>query len=477
MTTINDAYINALLADACYVDDLIPEMTGLALAGKIGGSMTPALATYIGNNFTVIQQVGGLSSSFDATVWRGNAGTPYAGQVYVSMRGTQEGPDFVADGDLASSGLAHRQLVDMVNWWLRETTPARFDDGTPRFATQITLTADNDFASGGLVLGTGNLAGIGAIQSVNGHSLGGYLASAFVRLFGTQWPVTAINTFNSAGFTKQAAANIENGFSQIAQLIGPASGLGNFSNPQNNYYGANGINVTTNTWDPVGFQQYGTRIGLFQEDSGGLSNHSMYKLTDLLALGNALERLDSTLDLTKLSTLVSAGSNQMVASYEGVLDGARRLMSGPNVPPTLPSDASGTNTGQPQTRIDFQANLKALTDSGAFISLVGKITIASVASSLASQAKARVGFEEIVALRTLSPFVVSAVGADGTAALAALWQSAAWGTEYQAWIADKASLQAGGEASGFTNSWIDDRSMLLKDVLQINTADVTRHRH
>jgi Ca2+-binding RTX toxin-like protein len=476
MTTINDAYINALLADACYVDDLIPEMTGVALAGKIGGSMTPALATYIADNFTVIQQVGGLSSSFDATVWRGNAGTAYSGQVYVSMRGTQEGTDyFAADSDLASSGLAHRQLVDMVNWWLRETTPAHFDDGMSRFATQITLTADNDFAAGALVLATGRLANIGTIQSVNGHSLGGYLASAFVRLFGiqlfgTQLPVTAISTFNSAGFSKQAAANIENGFSQIARLIGPALGLAGFSDAQNNYFGVNGANVTANT---VGFQQYGTRIPLFQEDSGGASNHSMYKLTDLLTLGNALARLDPTLDFGKLSTLVSGGSNQMAASYEGVFDAARRLVGGPNVTATPTTDASGSNAGQPQARIEFQASLKALTDSSAFISLTGKVTIASIGNNLATQAKARLDFEEIAALRTLSPFLVSAVGADGAAALAALWQSTAWGTDYQAWLADKASLEAGGEASAFTNSWIDDRSMLLKDVLQVNTADIT----
>lgn len=77
--------------------------------------MTRELADYIGQNFTVINQVGGLDSSFDATVWIDNSG-----QVYVSMRGTQELPDLTADKDLAISGLPHKQLADMVNWWLRE---------------------------------------------------------------------------------------------------------------------------------------------------------------------------------------------------------------------------------------------------------------------------------------------------------------------------------------------------------------------
>ncbi len=113
MTTIHDAYINALLADASYVDGL----RNATLETQLTGCMTPELAKYIADNFTVVTQVGGLASSFDATVWRDNSG-----QIYVSMRGTQELADFFADGDLATSGLAHEQLADMVNWWLRATT-------------------------------------------------------------------------------------------------------------------------------------------------------------------------------------------------------------------------------------------------------------------------------------------------------------------------------------------------------------------
>ena len=96
----------------------------------------------------------------------------YAGQVYVSMRGTQEPADFAADADLASSGLAHQQLADMVNWWLRATTAPLTDADTPQYATQITVAPNGDFTLAAPVLGTGTLLGIGAIKSVNGHSLG-----------------------------------------------------------------------------------------------------------------------------------------------------------------------------------------------------------------------------------------------------------------------------------------------------------------
>ncbi len=94
MTTINDAYINALLADAAYVKDLLPGDLPDNLIAVLTPRMTPTLAEFIGKNFTVKVQSPAVASSFDATVWVGNAGTPYVGQFYVSMRGTQELPDF-----------------------------------------------------------------------------------------------------------------------------------------------------------------------------------------------------------------------------------------------------------------------------------------------------------------------------------------------------------------------------------------------
>ncbi|ODS22977.1 hypothetical protein AB835_11275 [Candidatus Endobugula sertula] len=289
MGTINDTYINALLADTSYVtlkeNGII--LTGSAYINAVAKRMTPDVAQYIADNFVVVtQENNDDGSGFDATVWQGKTGTNYAGQVYISMRGTQGALDIAEDADLATSGLAHEQLVDMVNWWLREATPAG------QLARQMTLQETHipgtlfdfeDFVPAPGVMATGNLANIDRIHSVNGHSLGGYMATAFARIFGQQWDIESINTFNSAGFSRLASENIENGFNQIAEVIGHARGLSDFnSSAHNNYFAENGINVTTNTWDPVGFKQYGERIPLFQEETAplGLSNHYMYKLTD-----------------------------------------------------------------------------------------------------------------------------------------------------------------------------------------------------
>ncbi|WP_301100281.1 calcium-binding protein, partial [Propionivibrio sp.] len=471
MTTINDIYINAVLADSSYVDDLKPGQTGVALINRLSGRMTPAVAKYIGDNFTVVTQVSGLASSFDATVWRGNAGTPYAGQVYISMRGTQEVPDFLADGDLSTSGLAHEQLVDMVNWWLRETTPAN------QTAKQIAISTVSipglprlqNFVAASSVQGTGNLLGISAIKSVDGHSLGGYLASAFVRLFGKGWPVESINTFNSAGFSRLATLNIENGFSQITQVIGAELGLSAFSGAQNNYFAENGINVTTNTWNPVGFKQYGTRTELFQEDltPGLIDNHYMYKLTDLLALGNALAQLDQTLDLNKLSTLVSAGSNQMAASYEGVLDSIRKLLLGASVPSTQTGDANAGNAGpQPAARIEFQTNLAALQNAPAFQALASNVHIELATADL--DTRAQNDFSALISLITLSPTVLT-----GSASLLEGVLGTAWNNEFAQWQADAnlTAEQRAADQANFSDNYLADRATMLAWLVKANTED------
>ena len=120
--------------------------------------------------------------------------------------------------------------------------------------------------------GTGKLSDVGVIEAVNGHSLGGYLATAFTRLFGAN--VQSVNTFNSAGFSNVAAINIESIYNQISQLVGTNLGRASFDAVaplQTNYYAANGMSVTTNSWGDFtfsapGFNQYGQRVALYQED-------------------------------------------------------------------------------------------------------------------------------------------------------------------------------------------------------------------
>jgi len=65
MTTINSAYINAMLADASYVNGL----SGANLASTLTARMTEAQAKFINDNFTVVTQTPDYASGFSATVW------------------------------------------------------------------------------------------------------------------------------------------------------------------------------------------------------------------------------------------------------------------------------------------------------------------------------------------------------------------------------------------------------------------------
>ena len=98
MPTINDTYINALLADATYAleSNMMNGLTGGDLTDELKERMTFSIAKYIGDNFTVVTNINTseLGSGFDATVWRDNAG-----KIYVSMRGTEGLADFVTDID------------------------------------------------------------------------------------------------------------------------------------------------------------------------------------------------------------------------------------------------------------------------------------------------------------------------------------------------------------------------------------------
>jgi hypothetical protein len=133
MNTINETYINALLADASYVQLLsnstVQDPTPRLLSEKdqkaaLAARLTQPQADFITANFIVLNQELSPTGGFDAVVWQGKANTAYAGKTYVSMRGTQGGQDIADDISLALDGVPSKQIVSMVNWWLRETAPA-----------------------------------------------------------------------------------------------------------------------------------------------------------------------------------------------------------------------------------------------------------------------------------------------------------------------------------------------------------------
>ena len=357
--------------------------------------MTPTLAKFVADNFTVVTSINTPDdvingAGFDGVVWRGNAGTPYAGKLFVSMRGTEGVADFVTDANLALRGDAAQQTADMINWWLRETTPV--GQTAPQFAWRL-LTSS--FENTARAPGTGRIsaADLASGVYVNGHSLGGFLAATFTRLFGTQANVMQTSTFNSAGF----AFDSEPVLAALQAKVGPELGRPSFpaaGNPsQLNYFATQGLNLTTNTW---WFNQVGQRIELFNEESGSqIPNHFMYKLTDALAFADAMSKLDPSMTLARANAMFESGSTQIPAELEGTLDGLRRVLQGPNASYTPAADVSGSAG----TRVQFHANLNALVQSNAFQSLREHVRID--ASSRDLGATARSVFSAMASLLTL----------------------------------------------------------------------------
>ncbi|MBL8372258.1 MAG: hypothetical protein JNK28_12800 [Burkholderiaceae bacterium] len=134
MSTINEAYINALLADAAY-RSVNSAMTSADLADELSTRLTETQAAYLAANFTVVTSIETpktidplLGTGFDAAVWQIKAGSELAGpnnvnagKLFVSMRGTQGLTDSADDITLASRGIPYDQIRDMVNWWLKNT--------------------------------------------------------------------------------------------------------------------------------------------------------------------------------------------------------------------------------------------------------------------------------------------------------------------------------------------------------------------
>jgi len=120
------------------------------------------------------------SSGFAAAVVRDKT----TNQVTIAFRGTEPSDplDIAADADIGLSGCARAQIVDMYNY------VARLRASAGQNVVQYQLNE-----AGGVEVAPGFATGLGIIKpgdTVNlaGHSLGGHLAMACSRLFGTSMP-------------------------------------------------------------------------------------------------------------------------------------------------------------------------------------------------------------------------------------------------------------------------------------------------
>jgi len=184
---------------------------------------------------------------------------------------------------------------------------------------------------------------------------------------------------------------------------------------------------------------------------------------NLLALGDAMAKLDPTFDIAEINALFDQGANQTAASLESILDGLRRMVSGGSITPTPVDDVSD---GDP-TRLAYHENLAELQKSAAYQTLIGKLQIAT---QLPTAAEARTDLSAFLSLYYLTPFVLKATDADARAldtlytaneAVASLWNDDRNLTAEQ---------KANGEAN-FTDQYLADRAKMLGWAKQLNAED------
>ncbi|HEX8011978.1 MAG TPA: calcium-binding protein, partial [Casimicrobiaceae bacterium] len=487
MTSIDQAFFDAVLADIVYVDGITPGMSGNVLRDKIRFRVPLPLAQEIGDRLQVLAVRDDPASEFQGVVFKDLTD----GTLYVANRGTAGGKDIPADFDLAAvSGVARFQVAAMVNWWNDIANPANTAytkvAGVPLADTTDprTFKPDGSAVSSGLIAAEVAQASAAGKLRVVGHSLGGHLTTIFASLFYDQ--VSNSSTFNGAGlFSGTAISGLLQGLeigtplSQLATIIGKTAQLPD-GYTQDNFYAANGLSLTTNDFT---FLQLGKRIPIYNEYSSESSfpfikNHYLYKLTDTLALFRVFEQLDPNAKLATLNALAETGSSAQPSSLESLLDGLRAMLLGAGLAPTPVSDDGGDSDNQimPADRTAYYANLEALVDAPAFQNVKGKIELISLAarSSDGLAANAKTDFGTFAALRTLAPFALAPkVGIAGSqAALDNLWQTTR-GTDYLEWQADKtARLNPDGDTElDFTDPWYADRATMLAWKNQYNRDD------
>jgi len=365
MSTIQDLFQQAQLAQAAYADltgtagNQTALITRLDVANKdtYNGTFSQSQATEFVKHWRVVSHQPDTSSGFSATLFeRLDSDQQPTGQYTLAIRGSSEPADWTADFfDLALGGVAYGQVQSMVNYVLRLQAGSL---GTTQ-QVEPTLVAGAPTLSSTFVSGEG--PGINpSLLTVSGHSLGGYLAQIYQRIFGS----AGVHTYNSLG-VPQPDAQILNYFTSLLGL------------PAGSFSSGTGENLVV-PGEPaqlVGTIQGKPQIPIFTETESETINpvdtapaHYKEPIVDALALYSLFATIDPTLNtanpadgIAKITTILKAASADPAKSLELTLDALRTLFQQNYQYGQLEYDAVPTlDSGTAASRDDYYANLQSL---------------------------------------------------------------------------------------------------------------------
>ena len=426
MSTVSQYSVYAQAALASYATGLAPGASNIVVRYQdqsVGMSFSQASA--FDATWAVLEQSAPDANGFSAVLFqRKSAGGTPTGEKVLAIAGTDPGSlgdliaDFINVGVLGTVG-------HMAQYRSLET-----------FHAQL--------VSSGLI-------GAGEQIVLAGHSLGGFLAQAFTARH--LEAVSAAYTYNAPGFSV---------LDELPRFLGLAdtSAASRITNIRT----ADGPSFTAG---------YGALLGetvsvrIEADTLNPANNHLVGRLADALAVQDLLARLDPTLTISTANAMIQAASDRNDNSLESLLDGVRRLLTGPTAPPTPVGDQ---NT--------LYAHLLALTaqdENGAYThpalsTLASHLRIDLGGAGLA--ATARNDFSALVSLISLSPLVLSAADGEGRLALDSVLQGA-WGDVWGEWQADRDAVAAGRAAENHSDAWLADRALLLEASVGFNTSGRT----
>ncbi len=335
MSNTQDIFQQVQLTEASYADF----STGVAIEDALETSgFSEAQAAEFIEHWQVVNHMPNTDDNgFSATLFQ-SLDAP--GQYTLAIRGTEFPADIINDilsadlGGIAISGAAFEQIIDLYNYWQRLTTPAEQNVRIAKLATTVDATASGIFTHKTIIDAAGNATvlygrivfeeteetGMGLNLNnlnVTGHSLGGHLAVAFMRLFGNDIGASAY-TVNGAGFYN--TVEINRFFNALAEhttqfsdtniiRIQAEAGLDAISdNPLHTYYG---------TFTPT----------FIESPFKGTLGHGVGQLTDSAAVYDLFIRLDPALQtgapsavISTLTHILDASSNEVGRTLEEIVN-------------------------------------------------------------------------------------------------------------------------------------------------------------
>ena len=456
-----------------------------ALRDAVQAAMPPRLVNEFAALYpTVVTYFDDGLTGFQVAVFK-DSSDDQPGNVTIAFRGTDklslgDNSDLPTGADIVGPGTGYEQIVAMVNWWLRESSPAgqlvnqyelKSYSLTDIPASSVVLRSDATSAfvlddAGTIVAQGGRLADALSADpdlrvDVTGHSLGGHLAMAFSSLFDEQ--TAQVTVFNAPGFVDSPVNR--QFFQKLGGLIPSSPAIDNVagdealtdSTPFNWIAGLNsrpGVPIDVaieNQYDPSEPAPFNAR------------NHSIATLTDSLAVYSLLVDVSPALSLDDYKNILNQVSANSSSGYERIVDTLESLFR---------VNDSYLPIGNDNREALYQAlygdgdKLVGLANDATYRGMLQIAPSEPAAATLLSQIHGASGLDKLAysyAITRLNAFVAFDTADAGLYA------------QFQAGGDDAGKLDPYDVATnpqGLTNSYLADRANFLERKLWFNSQDI-----